>query len=194
VLASELHYQALLYHCLRDRGGIPSAQLGMNVKIWIPNVVSDLFRELDVRKAEGFRGGFEPIPDVVVFGPAMGGDFRRRNHANTLRHMLVAIEVKASERHLGRSRPGKIVDDILKLDALPAEARHRGSDLLAAVVVVDSAPEGAVRMMTPGGRRAAEDAALEREVGLFYVSPTEQLTLVPAAKRMSLHSKDQTKR
>jgi hypothetical protein len=165
----------------------------MNVKIWTPNVVSDLFRELDVRKAEGFRGGFEPIPDVVVFGPAMGGDFRRRNHANTLRHMLVAIEVKASERHLGRSRPGKIVDDILKLDALRAEARHRGSDLLAAVVVVDSAPEVAERM-TPGGRRAAEDAALEREVGLFYVSPTEQLTLVPAAKRMSLHSKDQTKR
>ena len=68
VLGSELHYQALLYHCLRAYGQVPSRQLGMNVKIRITEVVSDLFRELDVRKAEGFRGGFEPIPDVVIFG------------------------------------------------------------------------------------------------------------------------------
>lgn len=40
VLGSELHYQALLYHCLRTYGGVPSQQLGMNVKIWITDVVS----------------------------------------------------------------------------------------------------------------------------------------------------------
>jgi len=33
VLGSELHYQALLYHCLRTYGKVPSRQLGMNVKI-----------------------------------------------------------------------------------------------------------------------------------------------------------------
>ncbi len=192
VLASELHYQALLYHCLRTHGGVPSAHLGMNVKIWIPDVASDLFRALDVRKAEGFRGGFEPIPDVVVFGPDIGGDFRRRNLDNTLRHMLVAIEVKASERHQGRLRPGEIVDDVLKLDALRTEARHRGSDLLPAVVIVDTAPEEGERM-TPGGRRAAEDAALEREVYLFYVSPTEQVTVPPAAQSTPRRDRGQTK-
>ncbi len=78
VLGSELHYQALLYHCLRAHGQVPSRQLGMNVKIWITDVVSDLFRELDERKHEDYRGGFEPIPDVVIFRPEIGGDFRRR--------------------------------------------------------------------------------------------------------------------
>ena len=117
VLGSELHYLALLFHCLRAYGQVPSRQLGMNVKIWITDVVSDLFRELDVRKAEGFRGDFEPIPDLVIFGSGIDGDWRRRNRENTLRQMLMAIEVKASERHLGRLRKGEIVDDILKLEA-----------------------------------------------------------------------------
>ena len=39
VLGSELHYQALLYHCLRAHGSVPSRQLGMNVKMWITDVV-----------------------------------------------------------------------------------------------------------------------------------------------------------
>ena len=69
VLGSELHYQALLYHCLRAHGQVPPKQLGMNVKIWITDVVSELFRKFDEKKHEGFRGGFEPIPDVVIFRP-----------------------------------------------------------------------------------------------------------------------------
>ncbi len=42
VLGSELHYQALLYHCLRVYGQAPLGQLGMNVKIWITEVTSPL--------------------------------------------------------------------------------------------------------------------------------------------------------
>ena len=47
VLGSEPHYQALLYHCLRVYGQVPSRQLGMNVKMWITDVVSEHFRTLD---------------------------------------------------------------------------------------------------------------------------------------------------
>lgn len=36
VLASELHYQAIIHHCLRMYGDVPHEQIGMNVKIWIP--------------------------------------------------------------------------------------------------------------------------------------------------------------
>lgn len=32
VLAAELHYQAVVYHCLREVGGVPPGQIGMNVK------------------------------------------------------------------------------------------------------------------------------------------------------------------
>ena len=44
VLCSELHYQALLYHCLRAHGQVPTRQPGMNVKIWITEVVSTPLR------------------------------------------------------------------------------------------------------------------------------------------------------
>jgi hypothetical protein len=178
VLGSELHYQAILYHCLRAYGRVPSRQLGMNVKIYITDVVSEYFRKLDEEKHPDYRGGFEPIPDVVVFRPGIGGDFRRRNRENTLRQMLVAVEVKASERHQGRLRGSEIVKDIVKLEALGIEARHRGSDVLGAVVVIDTALEENERM-TPEARRATEAAARGREVCLFYVSPTQESVILP---------------
>lgn len=178
VLGSELHYQAVLYHCLRVYGGVPSAQLGMNVKVWIADVVSDNFRARDLRKAEGYRGGFEPIPDAVIFRPEIGGDFRRRNRENALRKMLLVVEVKASERERKRLGPGEIVGDVLKLEALGIEARHRGSNALGAVVVVDTAPETNERM-TPEARRTTEAAARERGVCLFYVSPSEESVVLP---------------
>jgi len=159
VLGSELHYQALLYHCLRAHGEIPSRQLGMNVKIWITEVISPHFRRFGEKKRPGYIGGFEPIPDVVIFEPEIDGDWRRRNYENTLRHMLMAIEVKASERHLGRLRAGEIVEDIRKLEALRVEALHRkGSDMLPAVVTIDTAPEANERMR-PEARRLTEAAA-----------------------------------
>ena len=178
VLGSELHYQAVLYHCLRVHGRVPSGQLGLNVKIWIEPVRAPYFQELDRRHAEGFGGGFEPIPDVVIFGPGIAGDWRRRNFENTLKQALVAVEVKASERHRGRLRAREIVDDILKLEALQSEARDRGSELLPAVVTVDTAPEAKERM-TPEARREVEDAARERGVHLFYVSPSRESVTRP---------------
>jgi hypothetical protein len=41
--------------------------------------------------------------------------------------MLMAIEVKASERYLGRLRAGEMVKDVLKLEALRFEALHKGT-------------------------------------------------------------------
>ncbi|MDP9475791.1 MAG: hypothetical protein M3R38_08900 [Actinomycetota bacterium] len=89
----------------------------------------------------------------MIFRPEIGGDFRRRNRENTLRQMLLAVEVKASERERKRLRPGEIVDDVLKLEALGIEACHRGSDALGAVVVVDTAPEANERMTPDSGLR-----------------------------------------
>jgi len=135
-------------------------QLGMNVKIWITDVVSEYFRILDERKHPEYRGGLEPKPDVVIFRPEINGDWRR-NGEKTLRLMLLAIEVKASERKGSRLRAGEIVNDISKLEALWTEARHRGSDVLPTVVTVDTAPEANERM-TPEARRLTEAAARER--------------------------------
>lgn len=67
VLASELHYQAVVYHCLREAGRVPAEQVGMNVKIWISDVVSGHFKAKDLRKPPDFQVGFEPIPDVVIY-------------------------------------------------------------------------------------------------------------------------------
>ena len=146
VLGSELHYQAMIYHALRAAGGVPRGQLGMNVKQWITDPVSKLFRELDLSKHENYRGGFEPIPDIVIFSPEIEGDWRRRNREKTLEHMLVAIEVKASEREGGRLSPSEISKDILKLCAHREEAQHRGADFVPVMMVIDTAPIASERM------------------------------------------------
>lgn len=177
VLASELHYQAVVYRCLREVGGVLPTQIGMNVKMWIPDVVSDYFKPLDLKKAEDFRGGFEPIPDVVIFRPDIRGDFRRRNYSNTLRQMLMAIEIKASERDRKRLGPKEIIDDILKLDAHRFEARHRETDFLPAVLVIDTAPELTERM-TQYALESAKSAAEERGVCFFYLSREEEFRTV----------------
>lgn len=161
MLASELHYQAVLYHCSRVHGSVPPGQLGMNAKVWSEGVVSEDFRARDLRKAEGFGGGLEPVPDGVIFGPEIGGDFRRRNRENTMRRTLLAVEVKASEKVRKRLGRGEIVGDVVKLEALGIEVRHRDSDVLGAAGAVDTAPEAGERM-TPEARRAAEAAASGR--------------------------------
>lgn len=141
VLGSELHYQAMLYHALRSAGGVPVDQLGMNVKQWIPNVKSDLFKKLDLSKHEAFQGGFEPIPDIVIFSPGVDGDWRRRRADHTLRHMLVAIEVKASERANKRLTFSEIAGDIKKLKAHQEEVQARGHDFAPVMLVIDTAPD-----------------------------------------------------
>lgn len=179
VLGSELHYQAIMYHCLRETGRVPSEQIGMNVKIWIPDVISDHFKASGLRKSTGFQGGFEPIPDVVIFKPEIGGDFRRRNYANTLRQMLMAIEIKASERHRGRLRPKEIIEDILKLDALRHETRHREADVLPTMIVFDTAPDP-VERMTEYAVNESRSAAEKHRVCLCYLSQEEEFHAIPA--------------
>jgi hypothetical protein len=170
VLGSELHYQAMIYHALRTAGGVPRDQLGMNVKCWVEDPVTPLFRDLDERKHPDYRGGFEPIPDVVIFDAAIDADWRRRQYRETVRNTLLAIEVKASEREKGRITPGEVVRDIEKLDAFRHEVRHRGGDMVPVVLVVDTAPLSAERM-TPASLERAKALARDLEVELFYCSP-----------------------
>ena len=114
----------------------------------------------------------------MIFRPEINGDWRRRNREKTLRQMLIAIEVKASEGKGSRLRAGEIVDDISKLEALRTEALHRGSDVLPTVVTIDTAPEANERM-TAESRRLTEAAARERGVCLLYVSPSEESEVLP---------------
>ncbi len=167
-LGSELFYQAVIYHNLRQAGA-PLLQIGMNVKMQIDEPVSKLFQELDLRKHEDFRGGFEPIPDVALFSPTVSADWRRRNNAVTLGSLLLAIEVKASERANGRLRSGEVIRDIEKLAAHREEAKHRGNDFYPVMMVVDTAPLPKERM-TEYGFNAAVQSAEELSVGFLYLS------------------------
>ncbi|MCP9850917.1 hypothetical protein [Cyanobium sp. Morenito 9A2] len=174
VLGSELHYQAMVYHCLRLYGSIPLSQIGMNVKMWISDPSTELFRELDKRKKVEYHGGFEPIPDVCVFSEAVAGDWRRRNHELTMESLLLAIELKASERAGGRLGPGEIIGDILKLQAHREESRGRGGDFIPVMMVIDTAPFLEERMTLKSlekTRLVARDAKVE----FLYVSQETQV-------------------
>jgi|GEM_PF-1899226 len=170
VLSSELHYQAIMYGCFRNTGKVPIKQIGMNVKIRIFNPITSLFRELDNQKHKDYQGGYEPIPDIVLFSPAIDGDFRRRNRENTLKHMLMAIEVKASERENGRLMPGEIIRDLKKLKAFQNEASRRRSYFVPTMIIVDTAKEDDGRMR----RNSLEEVAIsakKQNIGLFYLNP-----------------------
>lgn len=171
VLGSELHYQAMVYHCLRSHGKAPIDQIGMNVKMWIDSPVSKLFRKLDERKHIRFRGGFEPIPDICLFSLNVAGDWRRRNRINTLASLLLAIEVKASERYGGRLRFGEIMGDIEKLSAHREEAVARGYDFQPVMMIIDTAPDETKRMTTRG-LSESKDAAIQHGVEFLYLSNT----------------------
>lgn len=172
VLASELHYQAMIYHILRQAGA-PRTQIGMNVKQWIENPVTEHFRALDQRKHEAFRGGFEPIPDIVLFGAAIDGDFRRRNRERTLQHMIAAIEIKASERQGSRLTQGEVLRDIAKLVAHRAEAERRGTRFLPVMIVLDTAREAGERMRMVS-RESCRTAAATAGICWLYVAPSEE--------------------
>lgn len=164
-LGGELHYQAMIYHCLRSSGG-PRGQIGMNVKQWITNVASEVFRKADLRKHVDYRGGFEPIPDIVLFKPTVGADWRRRNPEHTMREMLVAIEVKASERHLNRLGRAEICRDIEKLAAHKEEIIARGSDMTPVMLVVDTASDEEERMTEWALQESRERAS---EMGVLWL-------------------------
>ncbi len=189
VLGSELHYQAMIYCALRDAGA-PRGQVGMNVKQWITDVVSDRFRALDLRKKDGFRGGFEPIPDIVLFTDRIAGDWRRRNREATLHHALCVIEVKASERAGGRLGRAEILRDIGKLAAHRVEARHRGFDFLPVMLVVDTAPLADERMR-PADRVSCRTAAVAGGLGWLYVGPDVDEVILPGGA-VSAHTPTST--
>lgn len=174
VLGSELHYQAMLYHALRTTGQVPIGQVGMNVKQWIPNVQSDLFKRYDSKKHEDFRGGFEPIPDVVLFRPEIASDWRRRRHSETLASMLVAIEVKASERSASRLSAAEVTTDINKLSAHRFEAQARGFDFLPVMIVLDTAPAFSERM-TSAALETSRSVAAEQRVEFRYLCPATEI-------------------
>ena len=174
VLGSELHYQAMIYNLLRTEGNVPLQQLGMNVKMWIDNPVSELFQELDKRKHIDYQGGFEPIPDVVIFKPSINGDWRRRNNHETLTNMLIAIEVKASEREKSRLQPSEIMLDIQKLAAHREEVLARASDVFPLMLVIDSAPMKEERMTT-GALEKSHELALKLGVGFLYISSENEI-------------------
>jgi len=159
-----------MYRCFRDFGNVPPKQIGMNVKIRVLDPITSLFRELDSQKHENFQGGYEPIPDIVLFSPEIEGDFRRRNRENTLRHMLMAIEVKASERENARLRPGEIINDLEKLKAFQNEASRRRSYFVPTMIIVDTAPEES-ESMRPSSLEEVGSHAEKLNVGLFYVNP-----------------------
>lgn len=176
VLGSELHYQAMVYHCLRTHGCVPSDQIGMNVKMYIESPKSKFFRKAQKGRHADFQG-VEPIPDVCLFKPKIFGDWRRRNFEDTLTSLLLAIEIKASERQDGRLRVGEIVGDIEKLSAHREEARHRKSTFLPVMLVIDTAPIEKERM-TKEGLKEAKMIARELQVEFLYLSPdTDKSTL-----------------
>lgn len=178
VLGSELHYQAMIYAGLRSEGEIPLHQIGMNVKQHITPVRSALFQKLEKAKHEKYRDGFETIPDVVLFKTSVEGDWRRRNNKATLINMLMAIEVKASERANGRLRPGEITFDIDKLVAHREEVVYLGADFVPVMMVIDTAPESRERMTSEAKDSALEHAA-KHDVLFLYSSPTESIIRVP---------------
>ncbi len=142
----------------------------MNVKMWISKPVAPLFRQLDEKKKEGFRGGFEPIPDVVMFSEGVNGDFRRRNNEQTLKCLSLVVEVKVSELAKARLTVGKVAADINKLAALRHECCHRGGNFYPVVMVLDTAPLAQERM-TQYSYNKTKVIAEENRVGFLYCSP-----------------------
>ena len=86
--------------------------------------------------------------------------------------MLLAIEVKASERVNGRLRAGVVIRGIRKLAAHRDELHHRGGDMHPMMMVIDTAPVADERM--PAAKLALARAAAQAQgVGFLYVSATE---------------------
>ena len=181
VLGSELHYQAMVYHYLLTEGSIPISQIGMNVKTYIENPISKKFKELDLKKNISFRCGFETIPDVVIFKPEINRDWRRRNNLNTLTKMLVAIEIKASERHNSRLSPKEIITDLEKLDAHREEAICKGGELLPIMLIIDSAPNTKERMTSSGIEKFLK-VAKDIDIGVLYCSLSQIINTVDNSK------------
>jgi hypothetical protein len=176
VLGSELHYQAMIYHCLRQHGGVPIRQIGMNVKMYMRRPLTEMFRVLEKARHLDFQGGFEPIPDVVVFKPGIEGDWRRRVFLRgqmiryTIQQLLMVIEVKASERLDSRLQRNELLHDIRKLASQRKEINYRRGDFLPVMLIVDTAPLPN-EQMSKSTLEAVQAFAADNKVLLFYLSP-----------------------
>ncbi len=170
VLSSELHYQAMIYHCLRLYSNIPVTQLGMNVKIYIKNPKAIFLKEAIKKKNINYRQGKEIIPDVSIFSQNINCDFRRRNCKNTLRETLYSLEIKASERLKGRIRPGEVINDIIKLKAQLQEIKNKYNKVIGVgIIIIDTAPKKAERM-TPQALDNVKNVANKENVDFWYIS------------------------
>jgi hypothetical protein len=172
VYASEAHYQAMVYHALRTAGQVPRSQLGMNVKIMIEDPRSPYFRECDSGKHPDYQGGYEPVPDIAIFHRWVWSDFRRRNCDETFDNLLLAAEMKVSERADSRLQPGEIIRDIRKLEALRHEVRewNPAMEIVPVMFVIDTAETAEGRMTRPSLEKVIERAD-DLEVPFFYCGP-----------------------
>ena len=170
VLGSELHYQAIIYHCLRQYGNVPISQIGMNVKITFLNPKTKFLKDGMKNKKPEYQEGKEIIPDITIFSTNIKSDFRRRNSKNTLKETLYSLEVKASERKNGRLRPKEIKTDILKLKAQYTETNLKhGIEIGIGMLVIDTAPKSNEKI-TKKTLNEIVAFAKENGVDLWYCS------------------------
>jgi len=170
VLGSELHYQAIIYHCLRDFGNVPISQIGMNVKIWINNPKTSFLIERMNKKHINFREGQEIIPDITIFNENVKSDFRRRNYKNTLKETIYSLEIKASERENGRLQRNEIKIDIIKLKSQFTETKLKHKkEIGIGIMVIDTAPKESEKMKKDTLDEVTEFAK-ENGVDFWYCS------------------------
>jgi hypothetical protein len=169
-LWGELQYQAILYHILRRIGQIPVTQLGMNVRIKFYNPINEDFIKRSNSRKEEYRGVHEVIPDLVIYDPDVRGKWQRRMADGTVRSILIAMEMKCSERKQGRLHRAEIEKDLLKLDALREEANARSRKILPVMFIVDTAVDKEERM-----RQSALQYIIQKakalNIGLLYLPP-----------------------
>ncbi|WP_157593697.1 hypothetical protein [Pontibacter actiniarum] len=186
ILASELHYQAMLYHHLRQTGGIPFNQLGMNVKTTIPCVQNSFLHQRSLTRHANYQNAdIEIIPDITVFTQEINYDWRRRNFTNTLKETLYSLEVKASERHRGRLQQKEIETDIQKLVAQREETeRIHNRRIGVGMFIIDVAPDTRERMKVVTLNYLSE-LARQQDVDLWYLNQETQVEAVVKAAKIT---------
>jgi hypothetical protein len=170
VYGGEPQYQAMLYHILRLFGEVPVTQLGMNVRIKFYKPTSRMFIERSMSRKEGYEGVHEVIPDVVIYDPEVRGKWQRRMADGTVKNILLAMEMKCSERKEGRLQPGEIMKDLKKLHALREEAQARSRTISPVVFIVDTAIDPNERMKSSALNHIRAEAK-PLEIGLLYLPP-----------------------
>lgn len=103
----------------------------------------------------------------MLFGPGVEGNWQRRNHLNTLRHMVCTIEVKASERAGSPLSVAEISRDIAKLAAHRDEVAHLGGTMAPVMMVIDVALRSEERMLAASINTCQQTAKSEGVESLY---------------------------